>query len=1390
MVNYLSGGVFMKYTMWRRLRDSNNVSLSAKYDKGFSRVLVTVFSFIFIVMCILSSAAVIDYSARDRYFGNIANAQDSIEYDEDVYDEEADAEKQAEEARKKREEDAEAAREDLKEAYNKYIEGLEDDDDEDSEGNLLVKIAEKAEREKEDPEIITFGTVMRRILSVGYMNRTPEASNHNEDKGVNCKPTHPMSGTVMYHNCDVPNLLTQFLQSTIASFVQFGAINAEEQSAHVTNAAFGMPDNIPGGGAPVLPRDRIEKYTGLELFGYSFRFTSYKGEWDDIRVQNAARSLSGMGGFDRIKATFKAVASGIGNASKVAATQAASALSSGNVWGAITGWATGWLEGGFSGTINSILDTSDQNVFNQNAWYRVNFANTMYNARELSQEEIATELQKLLVEYMTGIASKDVEIPEELKSIKEPPLPPEDEISYCNYAPLQAEGVTEPPGITREGCHALYLEAVAASGGLPVMPMKWVVDGTRKQEPLTTYRSDYPQVRNGDEPDYFDIAMRLGVKCVPDDTQENWDTKGPKHSDAQRAGRKEYYNQIASCWAEGWQEAVDNKLKVDQNAQTAESLRKSFEAEEFQKWLSEDPQNRNYNAPWRRYVCVDDEGKDIRTASNDFVFLYDMKGKKNPACSRVRSPIQDGIFGNGYGKDYKPFLNDTRNLTKENTAFATMFPVSDVFSNVGELGLNIAVYATRISNTALNMAYGTTLDKLGLDKLVVTVIEEFKDGVFFPLLSMFIAIGVIVLFIRSFRHMNNGNTAKELVSVGMVLMFGIVVLDSPQKVVDAAEDIPAKVEQGILSIVFNDTGNGGDELCTTGNDGDLTGTNDEGRDSLSSNSVRMLLCENWRVGAFNVWAYGQWGTGSSNLEAHKMHNTNKALVRNASVKMGGGKVMSNWAVYQMDVLTSGTASFPDASKNTGATPKDFYRIVDMQAGPRNGNGTDSTYFRTWSGKEGGHRMATGLLGGLASVILSATVTTYSIAKIQLNITMLLLLALMPLMLLLGLSHEQGKRKMKAYFGTLLAIIVQRIALAALLAVIFRILFAFGNSTANGAMAMLAMAAISAVFFGLRKQVFAMISSDVVGGISGGEKQMAGANAGDIPGYITSKVQRGVRGVQAATGGVVGGFAAGGISGAEVAAKRSINHQMAFVRRVQRYRGKGEAQTFFESYSAAASEAKADLDRDPFVGDIKEAGLSESNVMKRYEKDMRAYNNFKGETQKTALGRNMKVAPDGKVLVEPIHPQLNDNKATSLLSNRRAKKVSKSAGNTKRSVVEFKNFLNKENIAIDPNSGEYMKYSGSGVESAKRIANRKRDDNWVAHIKPEDNVEARPLSAKELRMVENEYDNVIKTSEEGVEESKDIYRKQENRDYTKEEMKNALIEAREKAGKKAAEGRFF
>ena len=128
------------------------------------------------------------------------------------------------------------------------------------------------------------------------------------------------------------------------------------------------------------------------------------------------------------------------------------------------------------------------------------------------------------------------------------------------------------------------------------------------------------------------------------------------------------------------------------------------------------------------------------------------------------------------------------------------------------------------------------------------------------------------------------------------------------------------------------------------------------------------------------------------------------------------------------------------------------------------------------------------------------------------------------------------------------------------------------------------------------------------------------------------------------------------------------------------------------------------------------------------------------------GKKMKVAPDGTIMVEPTRVKKDDSRATSQLSNRKAKRISKSANKAKRSVVEFKEYLNDNNIALDPN-GEYIKYAGDGIKEAKRRAKKVRDENWTAHIKPEDNVEARPVSNKELKHVQNRYDNVIKASEE-------------------------------------------
>ena len=1235
------------------------------------------------------------------------------------------------------------------------------------------------------------GTILRdRDVSYGDTKKAPQSA----IDGKNCRENDPRNGTVMYHNCDVPNIMTQFLQYMVSAFVSSGPANAAESTAKVTNPTFGMPDDIPGDGAPVKPEERSNKYTGLELFGYSFRVTSYKGEWDDVRVQNSARALSGMGSFDRIRATFKSIAHGLGNATATAATNASKALSSGNVFGAMTGFYYGLVAGGISGTAESILDTSDQNVFNQNAWYRVDFGQTMYGARELSQEEIATEMQKLLVEYMGGTKVDEVEIPKELSEIEEVPEAPKEAISYCNYIP-QSEATTPPPGATKEECEAAYQAALAASsGGAAIAPMKWTVDGTRKQEKLTDYRYDYPKARKNVPPDYFDVANRFGLMCLPEGTIESWDPPAP-NSPENIAKRKEFYSKISSCWTEKWQEAVDNKLKVDQDADTAEKIGRKFDSDDFQAWVKENEQDRNYNGPWRRYICLNEDGTDMKDG-DDFVFLYDITGTRNPRCKESRPPIQNGVFGNGY--DYKSTsLNDTRYMFDKSDVASVAIPLNDVLINVSEFGINVASYATRISNTAMNFAYGTMLDKLGIEKMAEKTVEKLRDGVFFPLITFFAAFGALSIFLRTMRRgVNNKQASLELLMLGGIAIFGYAILTNPAKLIHNAEEKPAEIEQGLLSAIYSEGSIRDDQLCTVNGSSGVV-ANDKGRDTLSNDTLRRLMCENWRAGVYNVWVFTQFGVGPDMLDTNNMKNTNRSLVGDAKVNMGGGTNVNNWALYQLDAMTTGTASFDDPEKNTGKISKDFYRIVDMQAGPNNGAGRDGRYFDMWAGKKPVDRMITSLLGAAGSVMLALTVTTYSIAKIQLNITTLLLLSWLPVMLIYGLSPIQGRNKMRGYFATVIAVIIQRVTLTMLLGIIFRIMFGFGASSSNGIGAMLGMLMVSLIFFVMRKQILGVIDTSVRETVAQGDKTMSSLNKDGgtpVPGFAKSMAQRAYRGTNAVVGGAIGGFAAGGLSGAEPSMKRAWNSQMSRIRRLQRYRGKGVTQTFAEGVWRGKEEGKADLDRDPFVNDIKEAGHARSYAHRRYQQRMMEYKAFEGKERKAPNGSMIKVSPSGEVMKKPTPPKVNA--ASTKLRSGTTRKISARVNAYKKNLQAFDNKLKQQGISVSDNGTYYKCIAPNHVlQKAQKEALRQGESDWGQFVEKYNNtgkpIEFEVLSDTETRKIEQEFEHIENMAAEGVEKSELAYEKKATEESVKQDMKDALIEAREKAGKANSErGRFF
>lgn len=1254
--------------------------------------------------------------------GSVVNAQEEEKKGEET---ESDTLKKAQEQAKKSISD-----------YIKDVTGGGDEEEEDGdESTAYDKLARDSDGNAEETSL---KRVMQRFIGIYYINKTPLGADDTEY----CRKDAPGAGTVIYHNCDVPNLLTRFVQKLAADFGQTGPQNALRDSATLDNPAFGLPDNIPGGGAPANPTERAAKYTALELIGYNLNFTSYVGEWDNIKIMGAAKGMTSIGAFEKVKATFKAFVKGYANSESVQVRDFTEQISSGDIFGAISAMASfpirfiKSLFGGATGVANAVFDMNDEATFRNYAWYRDDFGATMYNARALTQEEMANEVQKLIIEFLGDVELREAEVPDDLKSIQDPPQMPQNEISYCSV--VEQTEATPSPGISEEACKAAWealmasARAAEATTGVPaslaVPEFEWTVDGTRKREPLKDYIYGYSKVREG-EPEYFEIARKYGVQCFPDEmegvdnkqietgagfvdnkaareyadgSQETWDKKIPEPFDT----RNEYGSKIISCWEEGYEKAVDKILKTEQNENNKEETDKKLNPEKFLEWVNQDPENRNYNAPWRRFICLDKNGNDMKNG-DDFVFIYHMNGTRNAACGETRQPIQDGLFGNGYLKHEQP-LKDTRNFANKDGIVSSFLPVSSIMDRVSNSGLRAAATFTRFSNSMLNASYGSTMDKIGLDKIVVRMVEELRDSMYAPLLVLLMSLSGMVVFMRIIRQRQFVSAWGDIGKLVGVAFLGTALLTNPQKFVTQMEEIPATVEKGILSAVFDPTLQEKDQLCTTGSKNLGVTEDDKGGEKFDTEVVRRMTCENWRVSFYNPYVMGQWGTDPASLDVDNMRNMNGNRVGNAEVKMGNGISMNNWALYQADVLTSGTASKAEPTQEDGITPRDFYRIVDMQAGPENGAGTDNRYFDMWSGRRPGIRFGAGMLAGVNAAIIAATVTTYSINKVYLNVVSTLMIGLMPFMLLAGLVGDRGRGKMKAYFLTLLALIIQRIMLAGLMGIMFTILLSTGGATTNVIISMFTTTVISLIFLMERENILKLVTKEIPKA-TGGEGAPDFVEHDKVNGWLENKLQRANWGAKALVGGTLGGYAAGGANSALRAGQRMANQRLQYIRRQQRYLGKGKFQTFTEAYSRAASEARNDLMERDVVKSAAETGYNNSKAKKKFDEKLAQYNLIDAE-EVSNYGVRGKF--DGEKFV--AKPYEDGAKATSRdFSNRAARRISLRSREIARADTKIDTKLKKRGIHLD-DKGDAYKKTESGKLVPVSIAEQKEIDNLVAH----------------------------------------------------------------------------
>lgn len=1202
----------------------------------------------------------------------------------------------------------------------------------------------------------SFSQVMKRLVSINYMNNTSEgiAGKNQPSLDYICNTNDKNAGTPLYHNCDIPNIMTEVTQDALSMITTTGAINAEQTKAK-TPFGMGIPTNLPEGGASIEPQKRNAKYTGLELYGYNLKFTTYAGEYDHIKVMTSARALSNFGFIEDMTLATQTTAKGIAGGLKTSAMRFADDITSGDVFGAFGSMYGNIVEGTVSTAITVILDTSDLNVHNTNAWYRVGYGDTLYNARELTGEEIAARAKSQMITMLQNGSPEDVEVPEDLQKIEKMPTMPKNDISKCvfvdgNGKKNQFGDSKNSPGISEEDCRIASQKALDTREAKGISTpndnsdIEWSIDGSQKKERIEDWKK-----RNKE---FFDTASKYSIPC----SISNDESK-----------RTESITSFQVCWTEAWAEATVKAIQDNQEIENSEWIKDKLSDEKVQEWINEDP-TRNFSAPWNRFVCTDSNGKDI-IDNNALVMLYDAQGNLNSQCNQVRAPIQNGYFGNGYLPNTNAPMQDvqvdTRNKFLNTNPISTIIPLDRILSSVGSFGMSVSSMIVMFSNTIMQISFSPVLDDLKITEMIADVIIALRESLFFPLIVVVVAIfGLNVIY----NLLRNGEIRKQFTSIvllAVTIISGVFLMSRPRQTINFLDQFPSQIASAIGSTVFS-LGNGlNDNICSATHTVDSeapVGLDGKRLNYSPKENIRILMCENWRTFAFNPWVYGQFGTSYENLYSKEsgypntLQNKNGSLVGDASVYMGNNTVEKNWALYQLDVTTLGTASFDDFSTSSNIIDRNFYKVIDAQAGPNNGALSDGRYFEVWSGQQGSFRALIGIGNIVISSIGAFAVITYSISSIIIKFIIIILLGLMPFFFLIGAISESGRRKLTNYLLTFGGLIMQYIVLVFFMSVMFRIMVSFGSASNNYLINGIASMLVCLFFIKIRKKLiskaFTSVSSSV--GRPIGQQFMNDPEAwikekkeqavgGSIIGNRLARFRTGASGL---ISGATAGFAHDGIKGVGQIrsfkqfkdssvynnATESMKANMDTVTRRQRSKGFSRTESMIQASKAGKKAGQDELYNTYYGQKALRDIQKETKEYKKYEKELEKYNNIENEVM--VDGVTYKLDDNQEIIEKPKEPTID-----------------------MKSDIEFSRVVKKlaENQKnIDDIKIESTRKHSSNQEISKERSERKFDDFKNGNFNPVHEVQKNKVLNQEIRKNETQDEKIISMNEETLEKERD------------------------------------
>lgn len=959
----------------------------------------------------------------------------------------------------------------------------------------ILKILEDDAKANPNPSRNTINYVMKRLFYPGvYVNDVRDGIVSSsldvsksdllyDDKYV-CHPNSPKN--LIDHNCNIPNFTTGLIQSIADPFMT--PLNNAGKTSSYSTFGLGVPSNIPGGTVPIDPESRTHTYTALELYGYSLKLTSYNGEWDNIVVSNSARMLSNFGVIDRITL----VGTTLWNTTREGVSTFIENFSFNPVrW---FGTLAKSFEAGASAGINTVVDTSELNIVATNAWKRPRLDSTLYNVYVMSDAEVLRETYRryfnLFTEELRAGVNNDPVLNEVLSM---DPASVFNDVPSFSYDP---NWETDESKAAREKARKKREEEIAHNKAERLKERYADEDEPYKAQiisPLT----EIP------DPIYYTEQEQLGFWEEDPAVAGLLNTAKSNGLISGNASSYETYDEMMAEWEEAYPPYFERHF--DALGDTVSKIVDNVDVSVFTKYPHLDPKQ-----GISRYACMNPDGSIMRDSDGFVEYLYKKNNSGtteylNEKCAPARPPIGGGLFGHGWNHSK---IDDTRHISN-----VTGSPLSP-----SHIGKNIFIstitsinsFIAKVTNVILELSFSPLLERLGVNEMIAKLIEGFRDTVFFPLATLLASVGALLLFLQLLR---SGSALQLLGSIAItfvIFIAGATFLLHPNATLKLVDEVPSKLDKIIANVILVD--DDGTSYCSTGS---------------ASDGIRSAQCNVWGAMVFEPWTHLQFGTGYDNLYAKghappgsgEMKNKNEDLVGDARVNMGGGHVVHNWALYQLDKTKAGTINAKAPKEFLGVVDKDMYRLVDLQAGPDNAAKSDPRYFKTWTGENRSGFIA--VLTLIQAILMAFAIGALGIAKIEASFMFSITLLFLPFMLLYALIPS-GRQKLGGYVGNLISLLLRRLLITVMLAVMLKTInlgYSKADSLETGALMAIF---ISMAFIMYRKELLDLVTVNSSGkGIIGGDIQQLRDGVRDI---IPDNIKQWTNIAKANVRGTVAGFA--------------------------------------------------------------------------------------------------------------------------------------------------------------------------------------------------------------------------------------------------------------------------